>query len=337
MKNRRYGCIALMLVLILAFCGCSAKSESMDMMTEGSAPEEFNKSEAMDFGLEYEYEAPMEEYESVEEEGTAQAETVTETNRKLIKSQYITTETKEFDAFAAMIKEKTESLGGYIEQSNVSGNSYYSSNRRSASYTVRIPVENLETFVNGIQKQSNVTNYSEQVEDITLQYVDTESRIKALKIEQESLMKMLEEEGDLDTILRIQSRLTEVRYELQSYESQMRTFDNKIEYSTVHLDVYEVERATSKDEGGFGTRLMERLSDSFYGLGVGLENFALFLLGGIPYWILLGCIVGAVVLVVKNIKKRKTVKQVLKETNLNQAYEEIEPVIQGKTEDVQEK
>lgn len=327
MKKRCYGFMAMFLSFALAFGGCSAKSESMDMMAVDTAPQEAGKSEGMDFGLEYGYEesmteAEVEENAAVTEEGAVQAEQVTETNRKLIKRQYITAETKEFDAFASMIKAKTESLGGYIEQSNVSGNSYYSSGRRSASYTIRIPVQNLETFVAGIRENSNVTNYSENVEDITLQYVDTESRIKALKIEQDSLMKMLEEEGDLDTILRIQSRLTEVRYELQSYESQMRTFDNKIEYSTVNLDVYEVERATSKDEGGFGTRLKERLSDSFYGLGVGLENFALFLLGGLPYWILLGVIAGGIVLIIKKIRRRKTVKQVLKETDMNQVYKE---------------
>lgn len=329
MKKRNYGLIALLLAFVLLFGGCSSasKSESMDMMASDSEMPMENASGTMDFGMEETYaeDAVVEDAVESEEGGTTQAETVTETSRKLIKRQYITAETLEFDAFASMVKAKTESAGGYIEQSSVSGNSYYSSNRRYASYTIRIPVEQLDAFVSGIQENCNVTDYSESVDDITLKYVDTASRIEALKIEQESLMKMLEAEGDLDTILRIQSRLTEVRYELQSYESQMRVYDNQIDYSTVYLDVYEVERETSKDEGGFGTRLMERLSDNFYGLGRGLEGFALFLLGGIPYWILLAVIVTVVVFAVKKIRGRKSTKQVLKETKLEEIYEEVKP------------
>lgn len=307
-----------MLAVICFLTACSsAKQDSMENI---SAPMEsyddydMKESETEAYGM-------MEESVEVtveEESAEAQAEEVAPTNRKLIKRQYMTVETMEFDEFTALIKNKTQSEGGYIENSSVSGNSYYSSDRRYASYTIRIPVEKMDAFMNGIQAECNVTEFSEEVDDITLNYVDTQSRIEALKIEQENLMKMLNEEGDLDTILRIQSRLTEVRYELQSYESQMRLFDNDIEYSTIYLDVREVKRETAKDDGSFGTRLMDRLSDSFYDLGIGFENFALFLLGGIPYWILLAVIIGGIVFIVKKIIKRINNKKQSKNDSFSQ-------------------
>ena len=37
------------------------------------------------------------------------------------------------------------------------------------------------------------------------------------------------------------NRLSEVRYQLESIESQLRTFDNRIDYSTVYLYIDEVE------------------------------------------------------------------------------------------------
>ena len=125
---------------------------------------------------------------------------------------------------------------------------------------------------------------------------------------------MLAEATELDTILAIQNRLTEVRYELQSYESQMRIYDNEIDYSTVYLDVYEVERETSKDEGSFGTRLKERLSDNLYSLGNNLEGVALFFLGGLPYWMLLALIAAIVILIVKKVKKRREAEMMLKKS-----------------------
>lgn len=332
MKKKWNVVLVVLLTFSFLISGCSAgsdKAEAMDMVTSDSVASESYISDDMDFGM-GEMNGSANEEESVEaddsadlEPGSAQAEEVASSSRKLIKRQYMTVETLEFDNFTTMVKSKVESVGGYIERSSVSGNSYYSSGRRYASYTVRVPVEKLDAFVSGIQENCNVTDFSEEIDDITLKYVDTESRIEALKIEQESLMKMLSEEGDLDTILRIQSRLTEVRYELQSYESQMRVYDNNIEYSTVYLDVYEVERTTAKDEGGFGNRLMERLSNNFFDMGNGLENFALFLLGGIPYWILLAVIVGIIVFIVKRIRGRKNMKQLLKETNADYSLEEV--------------
>lgn len=306
--KKKNGMFIWMLAVICFLTACSSSAMKQDSMENLSAPMESDE----EYG--YDMESPeTEAYGMVEEsvETTAeeenitnQAEEVSPTNRKLIKRQYMTVETMEFDDFTALVKNKTQNAGGYIENSSISGNSYYSSDRRYASYTIRIPVEKMDAFISGIQAECNVTESSEEVDDITLKYVDTQSRIDALKIEQENLMKMLTEEGDLDTILRIQSRLTEVRYELQSYESQMRLFDNDITYSTIYLDVREVKRETTKDDGSFGTRLMDRLSDSFYDLGIGFENFALFLLGGIPYWILLAAIVLGIIFIVKKIKKR---------------------------------
>lgn len=296
MKKKRNVVWILLLVtaLFISGCGASAKDEATADVAYEESMSVMEMSDA--------------------ESGTTQAETITDPNRKLIKRQYLTVETLEFDGFTALIKNKTDAVGGYIENSSVSGTSYYSSRSRYANYTVRIPAEKLDEFVNGIKSECNVTNFSEEVEDITLNYIDTESRIEALQVEQESLTKMLAEATELDTILAIQNRLTEVRYELQSYESQMRIYDNEIDYSTVYLDVYEVERETSKDEGSFGTRLKERLSDNLYSLGNNLEGVALFFLGGLPYWMLLALIAAIVILIVKKVKKRREAEMMLKKT-----------------------
>ena len=75
-----------------------------------------------------------------------------------------------------------------------------------------------------------------------MNYVDVESHITALKTEQESLLKMLEQADTIETILAIQNQLTQVRYQLESYESQKRTYDNDLNYSAVYVYVQEVER-----------------------------------------------------------------------------------------------
>lgn len=83
-----------------------------------------------------------------------------------------------------------------MEYSDVSGNNYGSMGGRYASYILRISAVNLNDFKSEIGKFSNVVRSSEQVEDVTLNYVDTESRIAALNLEQESLMRILEKAED---------------------------------------------------------------------------------------------------------------------------------------------
>ena len=94
---------------------------------------------------------------------------------------------------------------------------------------------------------------------MTLDYVDVESRKKMLETEQQRLLELLETAESLDDILTIESRLTEVQYELDSKESQLRTYDNQIDYSTVYLDIDEVVRYTPQDRRAPGRESAQAL------------------------------------------------------------------------------
>jgi len=171
---------------------------------------------------------------------------VDNTNRKIIRTVNIDAETEEFDSFIANVESKVSALGGYLESTNISGRSINSSksNMRNANLTARIPSKNLDSFVTNVAETSNITNKSESADDVTLSYADTEAHIKSLRTEQERLDELLLQADDIETIIAIESRITDVRYELESYESRLRTMDNKVDYSTVYINVREVERYT---------------------------------------------------------------------------------------------
>ena len=125
-----------------------------------------------------------------------------------------------------------------MEQSEVSQNETQSHARgkRYASYTLRIPADGLEAFKQELQEKGTITRQSERVEDVTLNYVDVESHITALKTKQESLLKMLEQADTIETILaiRISSPRCGINWRAMS---QKRTHDNDINYSTVYVYV----------------------------------------------------------------------------------------------------
>lgn len=319
MKRRRIAGVIILTLALLVGCG----GESSDSSSAGyTASKSAVQSDGMaaDAGVQAEMAeidtdstaTSQDVSDTVQREDAGSGVNVQDTSRKLIKYEDYSIETKEFDQFTEELSELVSASEGYIEYSEVSGNDTGYEGNRYASYTLRIPVTKLDEFSSTLEKMGNVVRKSERVEDVTLNYVDTESHIKALKAEQESLMELLEKADSLESIIAIQSQLTQVRYQLESYESQMRTYDNAILYSTVSLYLDEVKRETETSDS-FGAQLGERFSSSLYGIKEGFFSFLLVFLGGLPCWILLAAFIAVAVVIGKKICKKRAGKLLKKQ------------------------
>ena len=223
--------------------------------------------------------------------GGGENSSVPQTGRKLIRRFSLDVETLEYDSFIATIKAEVSSFGGYIESSSTSGNSYNYSSSRYANFVCRIPSDKVDEFIGNVGGLGNITFCNEDTEDVTLNYVDTEARIKSLKTEYDQLLELLAEAENIDTIILLQQRLTEVRYQLESYESQLRTYDNLVDYSTVNLYVNEVKRITAPEQETVWQRIASDFSDNIYDIWVGAQNFFVWFIANIPYFIIWAVII----------------------------------------------
>lgn len=200
-------------------------------------------------------------------------------NRKLIRTVNMSVETKEFDSVMGTLEQRITDLGGYIENMETYNGSAYSSYRttRSASMTARIPAGQLSGFLSEVSEISNVTRRSENVQDVTLDYVDMASHKKTLQAEHDRLLELMEQAESIEDIITIEQRLSNVQYQIESMEAQLRTYDNKVDYSTVYLDVNEVQELTPVHE----ETLWERISSGFMANLKGIGNGALEILVGL--------------------------------------------------------
>ena len=285
----------MMLTAVLSGCGASSKTEAMDM---AGAPQA---------------EAPREE--AVEEEilysSTADSATgsVTAENQKLIKKVYIDAETEDMDTLLTQVTEQIQALGGYIESQEIYNGSNYSSYRyRNANMTIRIPAEKLDSFVSQVKGVSNVVNYNETTDDVTLTYVSTESRIAALEIEQERLLNLLSKAENMKDLLTIEERLTEVRYELERVNSQLRVLSNQVNYATVNLSIQQVKVYTEVEEQTVWQRISSGFSGNLRDIGEGLVNFFVWLVTYSPQLIFWAAIITVAVVIVRRRFKRRKVK-----------------------------
>ena len=131
-----------------------------------------------------------------------------------------------------------------------------------------------------------------------------ESRVSALETEKAALEKLLADAEKLEDIITIQDRLTDVIYEIESYKSQLRTYDNLIDYTTIGIYVREVERVTIVEEQTVWEEIKTNLGDNIGDIGRGCVDVFVFVISNIPYILILGGIAAVVLVVVKKIKKK---------------------------------
>ena len=232
-------------------------------------------------------------------------------DRKLIITVNMDAETEDLDAMLAHIDGKIAALGGYMESQEIYNGSAYSNYRhRNAHMTIRIPAENLSQFVDLVSQNCNIISNYRTSDDVTLQYVSLESRIKALEIEQERLLALLEQADNMEDLLTIESRLTDVRYDLEQIHSQMLVMENRINYSTIHLSLSEVKEYTEVEEEPetFGQRVARGFTSSVKGVWKGIVEFVIFLISALPYLVLMGGIAVVVILIIRKSRKKHTRK-----------------------------
>lgn len=315
-QMKKLAIVCLAGCLVMTWGGCGASSKSYDSAASIEMPKENYSSAEMGGGY-YAEEAIVEEVDMEMADTTAESvdNNVASANRKLIKTVDMNVETKEFELVMSTIEEQVNTLGGYIENMETYNGSSYSHYRsvRNASLTIRIPKDKLNGFLETVSEISNVVRRSENVEDVTLAYVDIESRRNALQTEQDRLLELLGRAESMEDIITIEERLSHVRYELESMESQLRTYDNKVDYSTVYLYIDEVQELTPIVEETAWQRMTGGFVESIENIGNGMVEIAIWFVVHIPYLALYVVFVTVVVLVVKAISKKSAAKQSKKE------------------------
>lgn len=347
-KKIMKGALALMSVAILTGCGSSSKysdyaSESAAMTNGTTADYSYYDDYAYDDIYEVAEEAySYDDYEmkdSVDfDTDVAKASKEAMKDRKLITTMNMSVETEEFDELIDRVEQKVDGLGGYVESSSV-----YSNYRdlREASYTIRVPEENLSSFVTMLKNQSNIISKSKSVDDVTLTYVDIESRKKVYETEMETLRKMLAEAEDVDTMLDIEMRLSDVQAEVESMGAQLRSYDNRCSFSTIYLNVQEVEVYTPVETKELTT--WEKISQGFMAsledVGIGIRDFFIGLVVASPYivvfLIVLAIIITIIILLIKLLiwfierqikksEKKKIAQQMMTNPVVKEASEDSE-------------
>ncbi|MFR8461103.1 MAG: DUF4349 domain-containing protein [Ruthenibacterium lactatiformans] len=212
---------------------------------------------------------------------------------KIILNATLSIEALDFNATCTALARAAQSCGGYVSSTSIDTPAYEGA-YRTAYYQFRIPAEQYSVFLEGAGSAGNLVSKQESTQDVTSAYVDVEARLKSLKLQEERLYAMMEQAGDLETLLAIQNQLTEVQYQIESYTAQQRTYDDLISYSTVDVTVEEVKQITEKTET-FGDRVSDAFRRSWRDFGYGAQDFAVGFVAALPTLLVLAVLAAVAV------------------------------------------
>lgn len=236
--------------------------------------------------------------------------------QKIIYSADLRIQTTEFDAAARALEQAVASFGGFVENSDVYGNVNYNNDGtttivdRSAYYILRIPAASFEAFLQQADGLGNVLSSSRTAQNVTSQYTDYEARLSALYTQEERLLDMLAKASEVESLIALEERLADVRYEIESIERNLRNLDMQIGYSTVCIDLQEVEvyTPTVPVKRTFGEKMSDSLQDGWNDFVRGWQNFLIGFVGILPGLIVFALIVGGGLIVFFRIWNRKKTK-----------------------------
>lgn len=303
-SSRLYKGTLLLLVMFL-LVGCGAKDSGG---TDSSSPEyaqmDVDTAGEGNWDYDYSYEDGELSEDSIEETESPVSEKddiLYESKDKIIRKINLSLETKNFDDLVKSIETQVRELDGYIETSRLTGRHYESDNLRYGTIIARIPKESVDGFVSNLGGIANIISKEENVENVTLQYVDLESRTEALEIEQERLLKLLERAEDIDDIISLEARLTSVRYELQSLKTQTRTIDNQVDFSTILVDIQEVRLMSSgiDSEDSILDRISRGTKKTFTDIKDDLADLLVWFIVNLPYIIIWLLVIFIIVLLIR--------------------------------------
>lgn len=325
MKKKLF--ISLLAVLLIAalLAGCAA-SDKAAYDTMAVAPQYANGmpnpepmvevSEEYGYDDDFAYTADM-GGNSISKVISSASRTYNLDTEKIIYTAYADIETLEFDESVQSVYDMMERYGAYIENSSVSGTDYatrYRNGRsyREASFSIRVPVQHYSEMSSALTQIGNVTNYSSQSQNITSQFTDTESRLKAYRTEYDRLLEMMENAQTVEEMIAVEARLSEVECNIESLTGTLRVWQDKVDYSTVNIFLREVYEYTDPvvQPKSFWDRISTAFSDSIKWLGDAGQNIVIFIVAAVPILIIPAVVVVVVILLVRaRMKKKKAAEE----------------------------
>ncbi len=277
MHRKKLMIFSFLISILLIFTSCGSSGNHDNMATKENA----NISES------YEESYDSAAKDTIDSEDNIDPSEVEPITDKIITNIYLDIETTDFKSFINNLEELLTKNNGYIENSNIYHNDY-SRTYKSGNFVIRIPKDKADEFKIAIAEKGHLTSESTNKQDVSSHYRDTESRLKIIETKEQRILKLLDSATTMSDIIELEKELNNTIYEKESLTSSLLNLDDSIDYSTVHINIMEVERYSNVEnkDTGLSTRISNAFKDSLHFFTGSLEDILIFMIYAMPFLII---------------------------------------------------
>ncbi len=313
MPRKLLGIILVLVILASVMTGCSSgnKADRAPSTTAGPAMDSgsYNKGE---YGVDAPAEAPMApDADSLAGVGSSPVNVSNAilAERKIIRSANLTIEVENFDKAFANIEGIIANIG-FVQQTNINTDRVYIEEEmklvKSGTIVLRVDKSMFDSVINKLRGLGDVYNYTTDGQDVTDQVVDVESRLRLLKMEQEKLEAYVVKLNDLEEIFKAESKLTEIRYQIESLTGNLNKLNSLVDLSTITINLNEKRPDYNPKPETYGEKLLNSLKESLFNVVEFLGDLLLFIVAALPVLVFIGlCVLFGIWIYRKMIKKRR--------------------------------
>ena len=186
-----------------------------------------------------------------------------------------------FDAATARLSTIATNAGGFVSASETSA----LDDEPRGSLTLRVPADQFDAVVGEVGEVGDVLAVNTNSQDVTGEYTDVASRLKALQAERDQINLVLGRAENIPDILSVRDRLAIVQGEIETLQGRQKVLDDQTSLSTLTVSLSEegdeVAATLPVERSGF-SRLWhdsaDRFTDGARSIALGLASMAPWLL-----------------------------------------------------------
>jgi len=164
--------------------------------------------------------------------------------RKIIRNADLSLEVEDFDVAYGKINTMISAFG-FVQETNIKKEKYYVDSKEKlltkGVIVLRVDKSHFDEILNGIKSLGLVYDEMITSNDVTDQYFDVDSRLKLLRLEESRLDDYLSKVTDPDIMFKTESRLTDIRHEIESLTGTLNKLGSMVDLSTITLNLSEKE------------------------------------------------------------------------------------------------
>ncbi|MEQ1823262.1 MAG: DUF4349 domain-containing protein [Fimbriimonadaceae bacterium] len=220
---------------------------------------------------------------------TAKAQTAAYSRRDVVRQAELSIRVPDIEKSERAVGESIRNLGGFIEGSETSD---LNASTPQISMKLKVPVDRFDAAIDALEGQGHRLMKKTSVEDVTGQLVDYEARLKIMLAQEASMRNMLKGSTNYERSVDIQTRIMNLRADIESLAGQRQALGSRAAMSTITLTLVSEARAigATKDEAWF-RESWNTSTSGFVAVAQGIGSVALFFLVFSPIWLPIGLLV----------------------------------------------